>query len=146
NYRNDLVFYFEPSWAVGARFLKNTWAKTFMIGARFAVTQQLSGTDESAFGGNANAGPHGTCGDVTINNGVVDPGSVPYCNPAPNDRRADYSDIWLNFRMPKVYTIPKAEISINPAVRMILPSSMQSRYQSLIMALAPSISFSRGFW
>lgn len=146
NYRNDLAFYFEPSWNVGARFFRNTWAKTFSIAARFAVTQELSGTDEASFNGAANAGPHGTCGTPTINNGVVDPTTVGYCNPAPNDRRADYSDLWLTFKLPKVYTIPKAEIGISPSLRFILPTSMQSRFQTLIMGITPSLSLSRGFW
>jgi len=146
NYRNDLAFYFEPTWNVGPRFLKHTWAKTFQIAARFAVTQELSGTDEASFNGNANSGPHGTCSNVNITNGMVDPTSVGYCNPPPNDRRADYSDIWLTFRMPRIYTIPKAEITISPSVRLYLPTSLQSRYQTLIMGVAPSLGFGRSFW
>jgi hypothetical protein len=146
NYRNDLAFYFEPSWAVGARFLKHTWAKTLTLAARFAVTQELSGTDDASFNGSSNAGPHGTCSNINPINGVVDPTQVGYCNPASNDRRADYSDLWLTVKMPRVYTIPKAEIAISPAVRFIFPTSMQSRFQTLVMGITPSLSLSRGFW
>jgi hypothetical protein len=146
NYRNDLAFYFEPSWAVGPRFLKGTWARGLLIGARFAITQELSGTDEASFNGVANTGPHGTCSNITPINGVVDPGQVGYCNQAPNDRRADYSDLWLNFRLPRLYTIPKAAIAVSPALRIILPTSAQSRYQTLIMGFTPSLSFTRSFW
>ena len=103
NYRNDLVFYFEPTWNVGARYLRGTWAKNFAIAARFTLTQELAGTDEASFNGTANSGPHGSCPGATINgNGQFDPNSCGYGNPAPNDRRADYSDVWLTFRMPRV--------------------------------------------
>jgi hypothetical protein len=148
NYRNDLAFYFEPSWNVGARFFRGTWAKTFQIAARFAVTQELSGTDEASFNGVSNSGPHGTCSNITpsINGGVVNPNMVGYCNPPPNDRRADYSDIWLTFRLPRAYTIPKALISISPSLRFYLPTSAQSRYQTLIMGLNPAVGFGRTFW
>ncbi len=148
NYRNDLIFYFEPTWNVGARFFKKTWAKTFAIAARFSVTQELSGTDDSSFNGVSNTGPHGTCSNITpsSNGGLVDPTTVGYCNPAGNDRRADYSDVWLTFKLPKVYTIPKLAVSISPSLRFVLPTSQESRYQTLQIAMTPSVSLSRNFW
>ena len=78
NYRNDLAFYFEPSWNVGARFLKNSVLKTLSVGLRFAVTQNLSGTDEANFSGTSNASPQGTCSNITpsTQGGVVDPTTV----------------------------------------------------------------------
>jgi hypothetical protein len=144
NYRNDLNFYFEPTWKVGARYLAHTRWKTLQIAGRFSVTQNLSGTDEANFSGRSNlAGPQGTCGAMQNPDGTW---YVPYCNPAPNDRRTDYSDIWLTIRNPKIYTIPKLEININPSIRFILPSSEESRYATLIMGITPSVSLSRSFW
>ena len=148
NYRNDLVFYFEPSWNVGARYLKNTWAKTFAIAARLAVTQELAGTDDATFNGNANSGPHGTCSNITpsTQGGVVDPTQVGYCHPAGNDRRADYSDLWITFKMPRVYTIPKLGVTISPSVRFVAPTSLESRYNNLALSITPSLGLGRSFW
>lgn len=147
NYRNDLAWYFEPSWHVGARFAPTTRFKTFGIHLRFVVTEMLTGTDEAGFGPNANSGPQGTCSNITPGpGGTVDPTQVGYCNPQPNDRRTDYGDIWLTFSNPRIYTIPKIGVDINPSFRFYLPTSLQSRHQTLIMGIMPSLSVSRRFW
>src|SRR6185503_6339203 len=120
------------------------------LAARFVVTANLSGTDESAFGGNTHATPQGTCSNITptSNGGVVDPGSVGYCNPATSNRRADYSDFWLTLRAPALYkySIPEYSFAINPSVRGIFPSSMESRYATLIASVTPSLGMSHTFW
>ncbi len=150
NYRNDLSFYLEPAWDIGRSFAstRGTRWKGLQLAGRFIVTANLSGTDESAFSGNTHATPQGTCGNPTLstNGGVVDPGSVQFCNPASATRRADYSDIWLTLRAPGVYKIPKLEINVNPAVRVILPSSAESQFATLIMGVTPSLGISRTFW
>ncbi len=148
NYRNDLNFYFEPTWNVGARFLHHTAFKTLQIAGRFAVTQNLSGTDEANFGSQSNQGPEGTCGNPSISTqgGVLNPGTVSYCHPVSNNRRADYSDVWLTIRAPKIYTIPKLELNLNPSLRFIFPSSLESRFQTLLFAFSASISANRTFW
>jgi hypothetical protein len=152
NYRNDLSFYFEPSWDIGKAFsaLRRTRWKTLQLAARFVVTANLSGTDENAFSGNINTGPQGTCGNPSIsgNGGVVDPGSVSYCNPASATRRADYSDFWLTLRAPSLYkySIPQYSFSISPSFRAIFPTSMESRFQTLIAAITPSIGMTHTFW
>ncbi len=143
NYRNDLAFYFEPTWNVGARFLRNSVFKTLSVGLRFGVTQNLSGVDEANFNGTSNASPQGTCSNITpsTQGGVVDPTTVGYCHPAGNNRRTDYSDLWLTFRAPSIYTIPKANISINPSIRLIFPTSLESQYATLYTSLTPGVSF-----
>jgi hypothetical protein len=45
-----------------------------------------------------------------------------------------------------VYTIPKIAVSISPALRFVLPSSEESRYQTLAIAMTPSVSLARSFW
>jgi hypothetical protein len=152
NYRNDLSFYFEPSWDIGKTFpsLRKTRWKGLQLAARFVVTANLSGTDEAAFSGNNNSTPQGTCGNPTIssNGGLLDPGSVSYCNPASATRRADYSDFWLTLRAPSVYkySIPEYSFAINPAIRGVFPTSMESRFATLIAAVTPSIGMTHTFW
>jgi hypothetical protein len=147
NYRNELNFYFEPRWDIGRKWFAGTRFRTFGIAWRFAVTQPLTGVDEGYFRGTGGlAGPQGTCGDPTINNGMLDATTVGYCNPQSNDYRTGYSDIWMTFRNPRIYTIPKLGININPSVRMFFPVSQESRYQTLQFALSPILSLSRSFW
>ncbi len=148
NYRNDFVWYFEPAWNIGQMYLRGTRWRGLQLAARFSLTANVSGTDEANFNGISNAAPEGTCPGTTINDngGTVAPGSVGYCNPASNNRRADYSDVWLTLRAPRVYTIPKIGVYVNPALRVILPTSLESQYQTLIMSLTPSIALGRTFW
>lgn len=149
NYRNDFVWYFEPSWNIGQLYLRSTRWKTLSLAARFSVTANVSGTDEANFTGYSNStGPQGTCGSPTINDngGTLDPGTVAYCNPPPNNRRADYSDLWLTLRAPRVYKIPKIDVNVNPAFRVVLPTSLESQYATMVMSLTPSISIGRSFW
>ena len=117
NYRNDFVWYFEPAWNIGQMYLRGTRWRTLQLQARFSLTANVSGTDEANFSGNSNAAPPGTCPGTTINdNGTVDPGSVGYCNEASNTRRADYSDVWLTLRSPRVYTHPQDRRLPQPGV------------------------------
>jgi hypothetical protein len=148
NYRNDLNFYFAPSWAIGARFLRNTPLKTLTATGYFAVTQNLSGADEANFGSQTNAGPETPCyaGTPSTQGGVVNPSQVPYCNPAANNRRTDYSDLRLTFSAPKIYTIPKVDIAINPSIRFVFPTSVESRYSTLRLGWTTSLSAGRSFW
>jgi hypothetical protein len=148
NYRNDLNFYFEPTWNVGPRFLRNTAFKSLMVAGRFAVTQNLSGTEESNFGSQVNSGPETPCfnGTPSTQGGTINPSQVPYCHPAANNRRTDYSDIWLTLRAPKIYTIPVVGININPSIRFIFPTSLESRFATLRMGWTTSLALGRSFW
>ena len=147
NYRNDFIWYLEPSWNIGQMYLRGTRWRTLQLAARWSLTANVSGTDEANFSGQSNASPAGTCPGTTINdNGTVDPGSVGYCNENANTRRADYSDIWLTLRNPRIYTVPKIGVYLNPAFRVIVPASQESLYQTLVMSLTPSIAAGRTFW
>ncbi|MEO6952032.1 MAG: hypothetical protein ABI321_09480 [Polyangia bacterium] len=150
NYSNALSFYFEPSWDIGRAFagLRRGPLKNLTLVGRFVMSAGLSGTEDGYFSGNTTSSPQGTCSNTSIstNGGVLDPGSVQYCNPSSAHRRADYSDTWLTLRIPAVYKIPKALISISPALRFIFPSSAESRYQTLLVSITPSLGLSRTFW
>lgn len=147
NYRNDLNFYFEPTWNFGRLYLSNIKPlRNMHLAARFIVTQNLAGVDETNRTGTINTGPQGTCSDVGIMNGVVDPTTVGYCNPPGADRRTDYSDLWLTLRAPRIYTIPKVDIGINPQIRLIVPTSLQSRNAHLASTLTAFLGFGRAFF
>jgi hypothetical protein len=150
NYSNSLAFYFEPTWRFGAKFFKNTWAKTLTLSGRFVVTQALSGLDEAGFSGDTNLkGPQGTCANITPSaqgGQVYVDSSFSYCNPAGANRRVDYGDIWLTLKAPRIYTIPKVDIAINPSIRLVLPSSLESQFQTLQAAITPVLGASRSFW
>lgn len=146
NYRNDLAFYIEPTWNFGARFLAKTRFKTMALAARFIVNQNLSGTDEGNFNGQTQANPQGTCSDITTGpGGVVDPTQVRRCNPPTAGRRADYSDVWLTLRWPRAYVIPKINVGINPSLRFIFPSSLQSQFNTMQVSITPALGLG-GSW
>ncbi len=48
--------------------------------------------------------------------------------------------------MPKVYTIPKVGIFLSPSIRFIFPTSLESRFSTLIMGTTTSLSIGRAFW
>ena len=147
NYRNDFVWYFEPAWNIGQMYFRGTRWRSLQLQARWSLTANVSGTDEANFSGQSNASPAGTCPGTTINdNGTVDPGSVGYCDPSANTRRADYSDVWVTLRNPHIYTIPKIDVYLSPSFRMVAPASRESLYQTLVMSLTPSIAAGRTFW
>jgi len=146
NYRNDLNLYLEPAWHAGKRFFARSRFQSLSISARWLVTRNLAGTDESNVNGSANAGPQGSCSDVSPSTaGTIDPGQAGYCNPQANDRRTDYGDLWLTARNPRVYTIPKLLVELNPAVRVILPVSAESRFETLLFSVMASLGLSRSF-
>lgn len=147
NYRNDLQFYFEPTWNFGRLYLANTPFKNGALAGRFIVTQNLAGVDESNYSGNLNIpGPQGTCGDPKITDGVLDPTSVAYCNPPGANRRTDYSDLWFTLRFPRIYVIPVVDVAINPSLRFVAPTSAQSRFQTMAGSLTAFVGLARSTW
>ena len=123
-------------------YLRGTRWRTLQLQARFSLTANVSGTDEANFSGSSNAAPPGTCPGTTINdNGTVDPGSVGYCNPS-----REHSPRRLLGRLadaaatPRIYTIPKSAININPAVPRHPADLGREPVQTLYMSLTPSIA------
>jgi hypothetical protein len=149
NYRNDFTFYLEPSWSIGQMYLRNSkYFKNLTLAARLLVNQNVSGIDPGNFTGDVVSGPQGTCwdGNPSTTGGVVDAGSIPYCNPTPGPRRAAVSDLWLTLRAPAMFRIPKIDVTITPQFRVILPTSQQSQFQNLAMSLTGFLGLGRAFW
>jgi hypothetical protein len=148
NYRNELSLYFEPRWAAGKKLFQGQGVLgKLSLSGRFVLTRALSGTSDESFGGSASSGPLTPCSDIipSANGGVIDPSQVRRCNPAANDRRIDYSDVWLTAGLPRFATIPRTAIDVSSSLRLALPTSMQSRYQSLRFALTGTGGLSRAF-
>jgi hypothetical protein len=139
NYRNDLTWYFQPRWQIGRMFLRGTRWAGLTLAARFIVTQNLTGVDPQNFSGNGGPSPMGTCG-------VLDPTTVGYCNYEQPARRTDYSDLWLTLAAPRIYTIPKLGLNLNPSLRFILPTSLQSRQANTVMSITAFLGLGRAFF
>lgn len=148
NYRNELSLYFEPRWALGKVLLPNAgrWSKLALSG-RFVLTQGLAGTGAEYYGSEVRSGPQGTCSRIvpSADGGVVDPRQVGYCHPPSADRRLDYSDIWLTAGVPRVVTIPRVNVDVPASLRVILPLSAQSRFQTLRFGLTATSGLVRAF-
>jgi hypothetical protein len=66
--------------------------------------------------------------------------------PYNQNHRWDYGDIWFTLGNPKIYTIPKLLININPSIRFVVPTSLESQYQTLLLGLTGTLGVSRDFW
>jgi hypothetical protein len=148
NYRNELSAYFEPRWAAGKRLFPASavWHKLSLSG-RFVLTRALSGTSDESFGGSVSSGPLTPCSNVipSSDGGVVDPTQVRRCNPDAASRRTDYSDVWLTAGLPRFATIPRTSVDVSTSLRLALPTSAQSRFQSLRFGLTGTGGLGRDF-
>jgi hypothetical protein len=148
NYRNELSLYFEPRWSVGKVWLPNAgvWSKLAVSG-RFVLTGALAGTGTEYFGSEIRSEPQGTCSNIvpSPDGGVVDPRQVGYCNPRAAGRRLDYSDVWLTAGVPRLVTIPRVKLDVPASLRVILPLSAQSRFQTLRFGLTATSGLARAF-
>jgi hypothetical protein len=149
NYRNELSTYFEPRWAIGDRLFGGSGALgKLTLSGRFVLTRALSGTGDDSFGGTVNSGPVAPCSNVlpSSEGGVIDPTQVRRCNPPSADRRIDYSDLWLTAGLPRFATIPRTGLDLSTSLRLILPTSVQSRYATLRFGLTGTGGLSRAFF
>ena len=146
NYSNELDQYFLPSWNFGKLWLKNTPFKNLGLAGRFTLGRVLTGYDESSFAHDSDQGPLQPCSSITpsTQGGVVDPTMVQRCN-TNQVHRWDYGDVWLTLRNPKIYTIPKLLVNISPSVRVVIPASLQSRKNTLMLGTTTSVGLSRAF-
>jgi hypothetical protein len=149
NYRNELSLYFEPRWSLGRVMMPRSalWNK-LSLSARFVVTQALAGTGDESFGSGVRTGPQGTCSNLvpSSDGAVVDPTQVRRCNPPAAGRRTDYSDLWLTAGVPSLVTIPRAQLDVPASLRLVLPLSAQSRFQTLRFALTGTTGLARAVW
>jgi hypothetical protein len=148
NYRNELSLALEPRWMIGRQLFGTSpvWSK-LSLSSRFLLSRALAGTSDESFSGTSNARPLEPCSEITPGpGGTIDPSQVRRCNPSPNDRRTDYSDVSLTASLPRYLTIPRTGVSLSSSLRATLPLSAQSRYQSLLVASTLTTSLSRGFF
>jgi hypothetical protein len=146
NYNNDIGQYFLPSWSFGKVWFKGTRFNTMKLSGRFLLTRALSGYDEANYSQYSDNGYAVRCSNLTpsANGGTIDPSQVQRCQYSSN-YRWDYSDIWLTLSNPKIYTVPYAKVDLNPSIRIILPTSLESRYQTLRLSLTGTLGLARSF-
>jgi hypothetical protein len=146
NYTNSITQYFEPAWSPGKLWLRGTRFKTLTLAGRFALTRALAGYDDANFSQYSDNGYAVRCSNLQVSStGTVDPNAVQRCQYSAN-YRWDYGDIWLTVKNPKIVTIPFLKVDINPSLRFILPTSLESQYQTLRLATAYSLGATRTFW
>ena len=146
NYSNSIDQYFMPSWNFGKLWFKGTRWERLGLGARFVLSHALAGYDDTAQSQFSDNGYAVRCSTIvpSSNGGTVDPSQVKRCEYGHN-YRWDYGDILLTLRAPRIYTIPKALIHLNAAIAGTIPTSLESRYQTLRFALTPSLGVNRSF-
>lgn len=145
NYTNQAINYFEPMWAVGKAFLANTPFSHLEIDGRWTLTRTFAGYDPVAVHPTGDLGYAPRCSNLAqAGNGNLDPNSVQRC-PTSADYRWNSGDIWLTVKNPGIYTIPGLDVKVNPSIRFILPTSIESQYATLRLATAATLSLSRSF-
>ncbi len=145
NYSNGLANYFEPAWAVGARYLKGTPFSKLSVSARVVLTDWLASYDPSTVTPGSDLGYAPRCSDIQQSSaGVTDPNSVQRCPTSANHRWL-LDDTWLVLSDPGVYTIPGANIKVSPTVKLVLPTSLASQYATLRLTTGASVGLSRTF-
>jgi len=145
-YANSINMYFEPNWAIGKRWLGGTRFSRLAIAGRFVLSRALAGYDESGFTGSAAQAPIGNCGGIQISGQGGQLEGIPNRCPTAGPNRWDYSDLWLTIKNPKIYTIPKVGIDLNPSMRVVFPTSLQSQYRTMLLSLTASLGLSRSFF
>jgi hypothetical protein len=145
NYTNQIIHYFEPSWALGKFALDGTAFSKLMISGRLSLTNNLAGYDPAAFEPNGDLGPATPCSTVKQSgSGVVDPNSIQRCE-TNGLHRSQWSDVWLTAALPRAATIPETGIHVSPSFRLILPTSLEAQFATLNLATALSVNLSRAF-
>jgi hypothetical protein len=145
NYNNSLSMYFVPTWAAGHYFdpMRRTRFSTFTVSLRFALTRPLAGYDDANYSEYSDNGYAVRCSNLApSSSGTVDPNQVRRCQYDSNFRW-DPGDLWLSFSNPKIYQIPYALIDINPGVRLVFPTSLESRYQTMRLSATALLGASR---
>lgn len=145
NYNNGLSMYFEPTWAMGKLFFRDTRFSRLALAARFSIGRQFAGYDPGSYSEFSDNGFAVRCSNLQVAaNGTVDPTLVRRCQ-YDASRRWDYSDLWFTLRNPRIYTIPTILVNLNPSIRGVVPTSAQSRYETLRFALTGYLGVNRLF-
>ncbi|MDW8280525.1 MAG: hypothetical protein RMK29_02365 [Myxococcales bacterium] len=144
-YRNDFGFLIMPTWAIGRRFIGRGPFRSLTLQGRFIFNVPVAGFDESGYAGDAppwsEQQPCALGRSESLR--FVD---LPRCDWGRGSRRVDYSDLTLILANPRIYTIPRLEVRIDPSVILTLPVSAQSRLATLILQGVLQLGVARSFW
>jgi hypothetical protein len=148
NYSNSASLILEPSWAVGRLWLRDSPFESLSINGRWVLSRDFAGYDPAAVLPGSDHGPAVPCANLTPNNQgtvIATDQTVPRCS-YPNSYRFEPGDLSISVTNPGIYRIPKANISINPSIRVTLPFSYQSQYATIITILQAAIGLNRTFF
>ncbi len=144
NYKNAVTQYFEPGWEVGRAFFAGTRWERLTLAGRFALTRALKSYDPANYASFSDGGYAVRCSKLAVaQNGTVDPTQVRRCQYS-SDYRWDYGDVRLTLSNPDLISLPLG-IHFDPAVRAIVPVSLESRYATLVTSATALLGFSRAF-
>jgi hypothetical protein len=147
-----LRYSFNLDWSFGKVF----WPKTKVLNAfkarlTFRVQNEMVGTDPryrtTNFANPNYSGSQMEYLPISDQGGYLDESDAHQTDRTVSGayRRADYSDVWLTIMNSSLYTIPKAKINIDAALRVTLPTSLQSRNKGLRTYIMSYAGLTRGF-
>jgi hypothetical protein len=143
-YRNEFGFLLQPNWSIGRTFIGKGPLRTMNLSARFFFNAPVAGFDDSYQTGDAPAWseqqPCALNVDTTLRQQ-----DLPRCPWGRGARRADYSDLQLTLTNPRIYTVPTLKVHLDPSLVVVLPTSAQSRLQTLVMQFTPQLGVGREF-
>jgi hypothetical protein len=150
NYSNDLAFFLDATWTPARAIPSLRDDPNFsrlQLKASWGVIQYLTGFSSAAVIPDNSHGEPTTCSNLTPNSQalvLVSDQSVQRCN-YPNTYRPLVRNLDVSVSVPNVYEIPRAKISLAPALHVIVPLSLQSQYATLVTAVQAVMGFSRSF-
>jgi hypothetical protein len=137
-YENQLSFSLEPSYDLGERQLAKTWAKRLTLGARISLTGELSGSDpafrSSSFGSPALFSDVPEQVAIAQVDATTDTATSPGDRADGADRRWALSDLSLSASHSRLARIPGLRAALVAGVRVVLPTSLESRISGLYFA------------
>lgn len=147
-----LRYSFNLDWAVGKVFWPKTKVlKAFKVRLSFRVQNEIVGTDptyrSTSFSNPNYSGSQQEYLPISDTGLVVSESGTDNTDRKVEGayRRVDYSDLWLTIMNTSLYTIPKAKINIDAALRLTLPTSLQSRNKGLRTYTMLYAGLTRGF-
>lgn len=134
-YLSQLYVVLTPTYDLGGRHFRGTWAERLRLSGRLFVATEFTGNSawlrgpsypDPSLGGPV-SGPTG--GQPTTG------GELPgWTDRAAPERRSDLSDLWLAAFHDKVATLPVVDVPVQAGVRLVLPLSAWSRNVGMIAA------------
>lgn len=139
SYQNSLTFWFEPSYAFGRRFFKNTWFEHLSVNLRIPMEVRL-GDASSEYGGTTYAPQQNDAAPV------FNPDVASLRPGGPTANRFLLRDIFVQLAHTHLFTIPVLRIDVMSSIRFGLPTSTLSQTQGFITSIGPGLIFERRFF